>query len=290
MIDRENLKYYKNILSLENDDIDLTHVYAIVTAIKENDYRNIIDIVLTNLNADISNVKEVQNILDALLFAIKENDEQRFYTTLLDSTSDYNLNLLGNVLAACRHNPESANSILDSFSDNQLGAKNQLISIVSKFIETAQDLEIVIFGSWYGSVLIPRLAEYADRITCIDLDENVLKISKNNLFQNFSNIEYIQADVFEKCLSRYKDTTLIINTSCEHMLPMKDWPFWNKINADSYFAFQSNNMYGIEGHINCVNSIEEFKEQMPGNFKILEENHFEEERGTRFTLVGKISN
>ena len=289
MIDRENLKYYENILSLENDNIDLTHAYAIMTAIKENDYRNIVDIVLSNLNADISNVKEVQNILDPLLFAIKENDEQRFYTTLLNSTSNYNLNLLGNVLAACRNNPKLANNILDSFSDNQLNAKNQLLGSVSQFLQKSRELEVIIFGSWYGSILIPRLKEYAKRISCIDLDEQVLKIAKNHLFQNLSNIEHMQADVFEKCLSRYKDTDLIINTSCEHMLPMQDWPFWNEVNKHAIFALQSNNMYGIEGHINCVDSIEEFKKQMPGNFNVLNENEMEEERGTRFTLVGCIN-
>jgi len=289
MIDRENLKYYENILSLENDNIDLTHAYAIMTAIKENDYRNIVNIVLSNLNADINNVKQVQNILDPLLFAIKENDEHRFYTTLLDSTTDYNLNLLGNVLAACRNNPKLANNILDSFSDNQLNAKNQLLASVSKFLQTSQGLEVIIFGSWYGSILIPRLKEYAKRISCIDLDEQVLKIAKNRLFPNVNNVDYIVSDVFAKDRERYWNADLIINTSCEHMAPMKEWPFWKNID-NTIFALQSNNMYGIEGHINCVESIEEFKKQMPSNFDVLNENEMEEERGTRFTLVGKISN
>jgi len=63
MIDRENLKYYENILSLENEVVDFENVYNIVTAIKENDYTNTVDIVLSNLNSDISDLEDIKNIL-----------------------------------------------------------------------------------------------------------------------------------------------------------------------------------------------------------------------------------
>ena len=324
MINRENLKYYENILSIENKDVSLSEVYNIVTlinenkhlsfidnvlsniskdtseiqnildpllfAVKENDYKNIVDIVLSNLNADINNIEDVKNILVSLLFAVKEHDEYSFYTTLMNSISNYELNLLENVLKICKHYPLRQKDIFDSFSTNQLQSKNQLLDRISDFLNISNDLEIVIFGSWYGSILIPRLARNAKRISCLDLDESVLKVSKNHMFCHLTNIDYVQTDVFKKSLSRYKDTDLIINTSCEHMPPMKEWPFWNEVKNNTFFALQSNNMYGIEGHTNCVDSIKEFKEQMPSNFKILAENQLEEERGTRFTIVGKISN
>ena len=70
------------------------------------------------------------------------------------------------------------------------------------------------------------------------------------------------------------------------MQPMKNLPILNNIN--SYFAFQSNNMFDIETHINCVNSIEEFKKQLPSKAKILIEDQIEEDRVIRFTLIGQL--
>ena len=64
-------------------------------------------------------------------------------------------------------------------------------------------------------------------------------------------------------------------------------PWWNRC-SPAHFAFQSNNMYDIEGHTNCVSSIEEFKYQLRDNAKVLIEDKIRDERGTRFTLIGKL--
>ena len=64
--------------------------------------------------------------------------------------------------------------------------------------------------------------------------------------------------VFHKDYFTYQEkrrTHMIINTSCEHMLPMN-----NLTHAcNTYFAFQSNDMFNIDTHINCVNNSKEFK-------------------------------
>jgi hypothetical protein len=79
------------------------------------------------------------------------------------------------------------------------------------------------------------------------------------------------------------------------MKPMKEWgpapeyknPWWERV-SPAYFAFQSNAMFDIPTHTNCVSSIEEFKKQLPDNAKVLIEDKIPDERGTRFTLIGKI--
>ena len=106
-------------------------------------------------------------------------------------------------------------------------------------------------------------------------------------------MDFIQDDVFEKYRDQYDGCDLFINTSCEHMKPMKEWgpaPIMKnpKLSSNCYFAFQSNNMFGIEGHLNCVNSLQEFKDQMPDNAKVLYRGHIEDSRGHRFTLIGKL--
>ena len=194
------------------------------------------------------------------------------------------LNLFKNIMNEARNNPD----LLDSFSPNQFKSKENLINHIKKLNILNSESEIVIFGCWYGSILIPAFYNEVKRITAIDIDDNVIGIAKNRIFKNYDKIDFIVNDAFvwANKSSRIKNTNLIINTSCEHMQPMKNLPILNNIN--SYFAFQSNNMFDIETHINCVNSIEEFKKQLPSKAKILIEDQIEEDRGIRFTLIGQL--
>ncbi len=183
--------------------------------------------------------------------------------------------------------------LLDSFSPNQFKSKLKLIEHIDKLNILTKNSEVVIFGSWYGSILIPALYDKVRKITCIDKDPKVISRAKYELFKDF-NVDFITGDVFE-FRDQYKNANLFINTSCEHMKSMKEWgpaptyknPWWDRV-SPAYFAFQSNNMYDIEGHINCVSSMEEFKYQMPDKAEILVEDKIVDDRGTRFMLIGKI--
>ena len=183
--------------------------------------------------------------------------------------------------------------LLDSLSPNQFKSKLTLVNHVKSLNILNENSEIVIFGSWYGSILIPAFYNDVKKITAIDLDAKVISKAKYKIFKDY-NVDFITGDVFESFRESYKTANLFINTSCEHMKPMKEWgpepqyknP-WSKRISGSYFAYTSNNMYDIEGHINCVSSIEEFKYQLPDNAKVLIEDKIRDERGTRFLLVGK---
>ena len=70
------------------------------------------------------------------------------------------------------------------------------------------------------------------------------------------------------------------------MSPMKEWKYWW---PGMIFALQSNNMFGIEGHINCVNSIDEFEDQLPEGVKVVFREEIKDTRGTRYMLVGKFN-
>src|SRR6056300_900903 len=192
---------------------------------------------------------------------------------------DIDLQLFKNIMAESRHNSD----LLDSFSPNQFKSKEKLINHIRDLNIIGQKSEIAILGGWYGSILIPAFKE-VKRITLIDKDEKVISIAKNRLFNHYKNVDFITSDVFHNDRKgRIQNANLIINTSCEHMPSMK------KLNLDtkSYFAYTSNNMYDIEGHINCVSSIEEFKWQLPDNAKVIIEDKIIDERGTRFLLIGK---
>ena len=188
--------------------------------------------------------------------------------------------------------------LLDSFSPNQFKSKINLINHIKSLNILNKDSEIVIFGSWYGSILIPAFYDEVKKITAIDLDSHVMYTAKHKLFKDY-NIEFITADIFEDYRDQYySNCDLFINTSCEHMKPMREWgpapkyktPWWDRVKPSAHFAFQSNNMFDILGHTNCVNHIGEFKLQLPDNAEVLIEDEIKDERGTRFTLIGKICN
>ena len=190
------------------------------------------------------------------------------------------LKLLQNIMEEVRENKD----LLDSFSPNQFKSKLTLINHIKDLNILNKDSEIVIFGSWYGSILIPAFYNDVKKITAIDLDPKVISKAKYKIFKDY-NVDFITKDVFDWApdSSRIKNTDLIINTSCEHMPSMKKL----KLDTNAYFAFTSNNMYDIEGHINCVSSIEEFKWQLPDNAKVIKEDKIVDDRGTRFILIGK---
>jgi hypothetical protein len=190
--------------------------------------------------------------------------------------------LFKNIMRESRNNPD----LLDSYSPNQFKSKELLINHIESLNILNNESDITILGSWYGSILIPAFKR-VKRITVIDIDETVLGISKNRLFNHYNNLDFITSDVFSKNrFGRIMNSDLIINTSCEHMKQMKELEPLK--NSKSYFAFQSNNMFDIPTHINCVNNIDEFKEQLPSNAKIIIEDHITDNRGTRFLLIGQL--
>ena len=261
MLSRDKLNHVVNILNLNNEyDIGIGNVYNILTAIKEEDNNTFLKIILKLSNKD----------------------------------SD--LSLLDNVFTAIKHNPELEEDILDSFSDNQFIAKTKLVNNLEKLKILNKDTEVVIFGCWYGSVLIPLLHNKVKKITAIDINDTVITIGQNRLFEKYNKVDWITADIFEDYRDMFDTADIFINTSCEHMLSMKEWgpsliykhPWWTRVKSSAHFAFTSNNMFDIPGHINCVNDIEEFKGQLPDTSEVLIEDEIKDERGTRYLLIGKI--
>ena len=196
--------------------------------------------------------------------------------------------------------------LLDSYSPNQFKSKLNLINHIKSLNILDKESEIVIFGCWYGSILVPAFYDDVKLITAIDIDRKVILRSKE-MYKDYSKVDFIEGDVFDKGIwHRFKDDKdwdlfkrckLVINTSCENMKPMNEWgpspeyktPWWKRF-KNTYFAFQSHNIYDIHDSVNCVKDIDEFKSQLPDNAKVLIEDTIEDDRGIRFTLIGRICN
>ena len=274
MIDRDDLKFFKNIIDLNN---------------KDTKYKP----------------------LDDVVFSMKADDRYGFLYSILSATNDkLNFSLLENVINVIRKEPQFEQSLLDSFSTPQVNAKFNIINHIEKLGILNEQSEVVIFAGWYGSIFVPALAPKVKKITLIDIDEQVINVAQNRLFTNYENVNFIAADIFEDFRLEYEKADLFINTSCEHMRPMSEWgpkgprslykdspfgepvtrkvPWWTRMKKGAHFAFQSNDMFNIDTHINCVNNCDEFKTQLPTNTEVLVEDEINDERGTRFTLIGKI--
>ena len=206
----------------------------------------------------------------------------------LENNTSVDLSLLKSILSTMRDNPEIAHDIKDSFGRNQFAAKSLLLDLIDQTGCLDSESQVVIFGCWYGSVIIPKLAKRVKSIYGIDLDKQVIHIAKNKFWKDNPKVKLIEGDAFTSFRKNYGTANLFINTSCEHMPAMKDWPNWSKVSDNAYFAFQSNNMYDIQGHVNCIDNIEDFKKQLPAHAIVLHQEELTDERGTRFTLVGKI--
>ena len=193
---------------------------------------------------------------------------------------DIDLQLFKNIMQEGRTNTD----LLDSYSPNQFKSKERMVKLIRDQLIVSTNSEIVIFGCWYGSILIPAFKE-VKRITAIDINPTTISIAKNRLFNHYKNVDFICDDVFKWASdsSRIKKTNLIINASCENMKSMKEL----HLDTNAYFAFQSNDMYDNHDSVNCVKGLGEFKLQLPNNTKVLLEDKIQDDRGTRFKLIGK---
>ena len=74
----------------------------------------------------------------------------------------------------------------------------------------------------------------------------------------------------------------IINTACEHIQNFNKW--WRLLPPKKQIILQSNNFFESKEHVNCVNSLHEFKKQAP--MKLIYEGELHLEKYKRFMLIG----
>ena len=202
------------------------------------------------------------------------------------------IDYLGKIMSQASRFPERINDIFESMSYNQFLSKRELIDTLDNSGIVDENLNVIIIGSWYGTILVPILAPRVKSVSLYDIDKTTIHIARQ--LYDYKNIEYICKDPTKVSFERFKKPdTLIINTSCEHMESMKELCHTQKIsvkkrNHKIYLACQSNDMFYIDQHINCVNNMEEFENQFPWNFQILYKKEIKEERGTRFCIFGYL--
>ena len=170
----------------------------------------------------------------------------------------------------------------DVFRENQLESKSWLVKQLQHW---DTDLGIVyICGGWYGvlssMLFISKLP--INRIYSYDIDPFSTQIANDiNSFKHINRFMAITEDIhnldYNKC-----DT--IINTSCEHITNFSDW--YDNIPDNKLLVLQSNNMSDLHEHVNCIESLEEFKQQCYIS-NLLYSGELNFDNFTRYMLIGR---
>ena len=204
---------------------------------------------------------------------------------------DYQLHYFKSILNCFKYINDNeigkTEEFINSFSYNQFKSKQWLIDEIVKLDLLKEDTKVTVLGCWFGTVLFPELLKRnVDMIYGYDMDTYAIDVS-NKLFTNFNKVKFINQDIWIKKPRYIDETNLIINTSCEHMPSMKYWDYYRH----GTYVFQSTNVINEKDHINCVQNIQEFEDQMHPMLDILwsGQNSIDHiKNGKRFMIVGKI--
>jgi hypothetical protein len=193
------------------------------------------------------------------------------------------------------------NALADAFSRGQIRSKIWLIEELQKINPKFDN--ILIYAGWMGQLVrfFDQHIEF-DKIRVIDQDPQACyisdKIINNHLITDWKvksscmKIEDIE-QFLNHCtvpLTNAAGETfptkfvpdLIVNTSAEHM----DEQWFYNIKQNSIIAIQSNNLFDIEEHVNCVTSVEAMKKKFKLS-EILYEGELELPGYKRFMLIGR---
>lgn len=177
---------------------------------------------------------------------------------------------------------------LDSFSKSQVESKQWLIDLL--VMADIKNANIQLFGGWNG-ILITRLITQTlsvNRIHNIDLDEKSIRVFMK--YRELNNDERLESTVGNVTTPHKYDhtTNIVINTSSEHMPSLPEIIKNKKYSANCLFALQSNNMFHIDDHINCVNSENELIEKSELS-KIMYKGSLDMSNGyRRFMAIGYV--
>ena len=155
--------------------------------------------------------------------------------------------------------------------------------LVDELTEFLYNEDVHIAAGWLGLTGYLLRKEFPNiKITSSDIDPGC-KIMGKFLFDN---IEFKTLDAVLD-VNLIKDCQVYINTSIEHIKQEYVDLIFSKLNKGTIFAIQSNNYYDVVDHINCSDSLDDFKSRT--QFKeLLYANKMQFKDYDRYMLIGRI--
>ena len=170
---------------------------------------------------------------------------------------------------------------------NQTTCKKWLVETLYK--TTGGDLgSVCILGGWFGvlgAMLLHDPRFTIKEVCSVDLDPACEEVALllNRTHVTSGRFRFLHADMYDMDFKGLA-CDLIVNTSCEHLESIGRW--FERIPSGALLTLQSNNYFGIDGHVNCVETLDDFKRQVPLS-EVMFEGELELKNYTRFMLIGR---
>jgi hypothetical protein len=196
----------------------------------------------------------------------------------------------------------------DAFSRSQMKSKIWLVEELLKIQSFYPN--VLILAGWYGQLksIYDKKLSYS-KIRNVEVDRFACEVS--DYIFNLSNLDQykvksINANINELILHKngyewevenFKDHSkfvekfmpdLIINTSAEHMT--EEWFHqlrFKEVESNPIVVVQSNNLFDIDDHINCVYSVEHMRKKFPMK-EVLYEGELQLKGYKRVMLIGRV--
>ena len=168
----------------------------------------------------------------------------------------------------------------NGLAESHWKGKQWLVDELSEFLYN-EDVHIA--AGWLGLTGYLLRKEFPNiKITSSDIDPGC-KIMGKFLFDN---IEFKTLDTVLD-VNLIKDCQVYINTSIEHIKQEYVDLIFSSLNKGTIFAIQSNNYYKVADHINCSDSLDDFKSRT--QFKeLLYANKMQFADYDRYMIIGRI--
>ena len=183
--------------------------------------------------------------------------------------------------------------VLDSMNQSQLESKLWIIQELIK-LEIKPKIVAILAGC-YSQYIIPLLIEHGVEFIYnfeIDRDAKDISYKFNKRYKDQEKYECHITDImFKEIEGKEKNHgafDVLINTSCEHMFPMRRFRELNKkLSGNPIYVLQSTNEDKYEDHINCVSGPEELAEQAELTNVVYSGTKVLDNGMNRFMVIGK---
>jgi len=199
----------------------------------------------------------------------------------------------------------TANALCDAYSRGQVQSKIWLATELNKI--KLNNPNVLILAGWFGQLVNYFNFEY-NKIRIVDIDKEACGFSDiifnldklgdfkvkavyqdiRSLLVQKNGFVFPVEDFFSKKVHEEKFLpNLIINTSAEHM----DDAWYNQIRfkeleSDPVVVIQSNNLFDVPEHINCVHSVDHMTKRFPMR-EVLYSGELQLKGYKRFMLIGR---
>ena len=147
-------------------------------------------------------------------------------------------------------------SIVNSVNENQNLSKEWLVDNIKNHMDMFENPKVCVAAGWYG-LLADRMSAFTNKkVVSFDINSECAKIGRTM----HPNVHFKTADIKTFNANLYD---VIICTSCEHFSDdVLNNFLGTRKRGDCLIVLQSNNYFGIDEHVNCKESLEEFKKSV----------------------------